>query len=61
MHMRQQELELKKAELEEKKIESQRLYQVIMQQNEQNQTLLQQQQQVNLALIYVLAKRNELK
>ena len=42
MHVRQQELELKKAELEEKKTESGRLYQMIMQQNKQNQALLQQ-------------------
>ena len=30
-----------------------------MQQNEQNQALLQQQQQVNLALIQFLTKQNE--
>lgn len=61
MHVRQQELDLKKAELEEKKTESERLYQMIRQQNEQNQTLLQQQQEVNLALIQFLTKQNEQK
>jgi hypothetical protein len=34
---------------------------MIMQQNEQNQALLQQQQQVNLALIQFLTKQNEKK
>lgn len=57
MEVQEQKPELKKAKLEKRKGDFERLHKVIIQ-NQQNQSLMVKQQQVNLTLLQFLTKQN---
>jgi len=56
--IKQQELELKKAELDDRRAESKTFREMLLQQQQQTAALMQQQQQVNMALLQFMTKQN---
>ena len=57
--LKQQEMVLKKMEIEERKAESMAFREMLLQQQQNSALLMQQQQQVNMALLQFLAQKKD--